>query len=261
MPRLWPQVRETADVRKGLVLDLSFDWGDTSTTAFDRSGYGNHARIYGATWQDSPLGRTLFHDSVDDYTVITPFTVYGWNEITIAEWIYPYWPKANTSWSKFSMIGDYTIDYPSTFFGTDNRTDYTYLHVTWTTRKPDGTRGYYYWEVFGYRNTWVHVVRRFTEDREISFWVNGVKKYTATVPVEEKTVLEWNPDTATYPERYRRFVLGANTVLGERMKVSYKSLRIYDRALSENEIKRLYVLTRPRPWPRISAPLVQWGSH
>ncbi|MEM0457408.1 MAG: hypothetical protein QXI01_06805 [Nitrososphaerota archaeon] len=186
-----------------------------------------------------PSGR-LFCNGINAYAVIYPFTVYGWSEITIAEWIYPYWPKANTLYSKFSMIGDYWTDYPSTLFTTSNRTDYIYLHVVWTTRKPDGTRGYYYWEVLGYRNSWVHVVRRFTADREISFWVNGVKMRSYTVPATEKTILEWNPDTATYPERYRRFVLGMNVLFSEWMKVSYGDFRIYDRGLTDNEILQLY---------------------
>ena len=121
------------------------------------------------------LKNCLYHDGVDDYTVITPFTVYGWNEITIAEWIYPYWPKANTSWSRFSIIGDYDVDYPSTTFFTHNYTDYAYLHVRWTTRKNDGTRVNYLYNIIDYVNTWIHVVRRFTNNREFAVYINGIK--------------------------------------------------------------------------------------
>ena len=179
----------------------------------------------------------VFFDGVDDYAVISPFTVYGWSEITIQERIYFYHPKANTAWSKFSMMGDYGADYPSTFFGTDNRYDYTYANAYWTTRTPEGTRKDYYYSIIAHVNEWTDVVRRFTADREISFWFDGNRAYSAAVPSDEKTVLEWDPDRATYPHFYRRFVLGANIDLTEWMKVMYASLLIYNRALSADEIR------------------------
>jgi len=182
----------------------------------------------------------MFCDGIDDYVVIEPFIVYGWSEITIEELIYPYYPKANNLWSRFSMIGDYWTDYPSTFHEADNRYDYTKLVVFWVVRKPDGTRGFYVYNFYGYRNTWVHLIRRFTQDRKYNVWINSESKYSATVPSDEKTVLEWNPDTATYPERYKRFVLGANTVFSDHMKVSYYILRIYSRALTDDDIRNNY---------------------
>lgn len=197
-----------------------------------------------------PSGR-LFCNGINAYAVIYPFTVYGWREITIAEWIYPYWPKANTAWSKLSMIGDAWVDYPNTALGTDNRTDYKWLDVYWATRRADGTKGEYYTSFYAYRNSWVHVVRRFTVDRELSFWINGVKVYSRIIPADEKTVLEWNPDTATHPETYRRFVLGASALLGERMKVSYGDFRVYDRGLADDEIPQLYGGTHIRNGLRV----------
>jgi len=182
----------------------------------------------------------LYFDGLSAYAVVQPFTVYGWDEITIAEWIYPYWPKANAYSSKFSMIGDYWIDIPALFFGADNKVDYTVLAVYWSTRRADGSRRNYFASIYAYRNTWVHVVRRFTSGREYSVWVNGSRIYAATVPAEEKTVLEWDPDTATMPERYRRFALGANVAFFECMKMMYGEVRIYNRALTEDEIKAIY---------------------
>ncbi len=257
MPRTWPVLRDPRDIREGLVLDFPFDYGDTISRVFDRSGYGNNGTIYGATWIDTEVGKALSFDGVDDYVVITPFTVYGWSEITIEEWLYAVWPKANTSWSKFSMIGDFAIDYPSTFNYTDGRTDYTSLRSAFEVRRPDGSRYDYTYNFIAWRNQWVHLVRRFTSGREFSVWVNGVKRYYVTVPAEEKTVLEWNPDTATYPEYYKRFVLGANISLCEWMKMMQGMLRIYNRALTAEEIRRRYEISKPRPWPRITTPVVR----
>ncbi|MEM4846475.1 MAG: hypothetical protein QW794_01790, partial [Thermosphaera sp.] len=52
----------------------------------------------------------------------------------------------------------------------------------------------------------------------------------------ERTILEWNPATATYPRRYQRFVLGANVECDEHMTVRYGYVRIYSRALADEEI-------------------------
>jgi len=188
--------------------------------------------------------KCLFFNGVNQYAVVglqpgnvgTPFTVYGWSEITIEELIYPVWPKASTVWSKLSMIGDTWVDYPNTVMGAEIKMDYTWLNVYWTARRADGTKADYYTNIYAYRNSWVHVVRRFTSAREYSVWVNGSRVYTVTVPSTEKTVLEWNPDTATYPERYKRFVLGAGVVLADHMTVRYGYVRIYSRALTAEEI-------------------------
>jgi hypothetical protein len=178
----------------------------------------------------------VYFDGVDDHAVI-PLTVYGWSSITVQEWLYPYHPKANAAWTKFSMIGDYWVDYPSVFWGTNNRYDYTSLELLFTTRKPDGTRGYYGFGIFAYRNMWVNVAYRFSiADRMLIGYVNGGRVYSATVPSTEYTVLEWNPDTATRPWMYRRFVLGANVSGGENMKMMQFQLLVYSRALSDSEI-------------------------
>jgi hypothetical protein len=135
------------------------------------------------------------------------------------------------------MIGDYWTDYPSVFWGTNNRYDYTSLELLFTTRKPDGTRGYYGFGIFAYRNMWVNVAYRFSiADRMLIGYVNGGRVYSAIVPATEYTVLEWNPDTATHPWMYRRFVLGANVGGVENMKMMQGNILIYSRALSDSEI-------------------------
>jgi hypothetical protein len=183
----------------------------------------------------------MYFDGVDDYVVI-PLTVYGWSAITIQEWIYPYHPKANTDWSKSSMIGDYWGDRPSIFYETDNRYDYTRLLSVFITRKPDGTLGWYSYNLYTYRNRWVNVANRFSLiDRTFIGYINGGRVYTATIPSTEKSVLEWNPGTARYPWRYRRFVLGANVSGEERMRMMQYQLLIYTRALSDSEIRHNYL--------------------
>jgi hypothetical protein len=183
----------------------------------------------------------MHFDGVDDYVVI-PLTVYGWPAITIQDWVYPFHPKANSLWSKFSMVGDYWTDRPSIFYVTDNRYDYTRLELYFITRRPDETRRYYHFSIYEYRNTWVNVARRLSlADRVFIGYVNGSRVYSATVPSAEKTVLEWNPDTTTNPWMYRRFVLGANVYGWENMKMMQYQLLIYTRALSDSEVAWNYL--------------------
>jgi hypothetical protein len=178
----------------------------------------------------------VYFDGVDDYVVI-PLTVYGWSGITIQEWIYPYHPKANALWTKLNMIGDCWTDFPSTYYFTDNRYDYTLLHLFFITRRPDGTHVDYAFSVYAYRNMWVNVARRFSlTGRLYVGYVNDNRVYSATIPSTEATILEWNPDTATYPIRYKRFVLGASVLGAEQMKMMQYQLLIYTRALSDSEI-------------------------
>ncbi|MGC9115769.1 MAG: hypothetical protein ACP5HH_07220 [Fervidicoccaceae archaeon] len=186
------------------------------------------------------MGTAHYFDGLNGYAVISPFTVYGWSEITIAELFYPVNPKTNTSWTKFSMIGDYWTDHPSIFWGTNNATNYTSLGSLWCVRKPDGTNTCYGYGIMSYVNKWVFVTQRFTSAREYAVYVNGQKKYSTSVPSDYKTVLEWNPDTATYPSYYKRFVLGANVGYGEKMTMYQAMLLIYNRALSDSEIQQIY---------------------
>jgi hypothetical protein len=178
----------------------------------------------------------MYFDGIDDHVVI-PLTIYGWSSITVQEWLYPLYPKSNNAWTKFSMIGDFWTDYPSVFWGTNDRYDYTVLVLYFITRKPDGTRGYYGFSIFAYRNTWVNTAWRFSlSDRAFVGYVNGGRVYSATIPSTEYTILEWNPATATHPWRYQQFVLGANVRGTENMKMMQYQLLIYTRDLTDKDI-------------------------
>jgi hypothetical protein len=178
----------------------------------------------------------VYFDGVDDYVVIS-LTVYGWSGITIQEWIYFYYPKDGAIWSSPNMIGDSSVDYPAIYVSIDNRCDYRTIYLAFSTRKADGTKGAYGPDIYSYRNMWINTARRFSlSDRLYMCYVNATRISSKFIPSDEKTVLEWNPDTATYPDRYKRFVLGADTRLIEWMKMMQYQLLIYTRALSDSEI-------------------------
>ena len=194
----------------------------------------------------------LSFDGLDDYGVIEPFIVYGWPEITIEELMYIFAPQPFNRWTATGYIGDAWVDKTST--ATAIPPSSSNIFTEWKTRAPDGNEVLYryYWAEGG--NRWTHLIRRFTTSREFSVWVDATKKYSATVPSDQKTVLEWNPDNATYPVRYRRFVLGANVVFSDKMMCKYNLLRIYNRALNYWEIRWNY----ENPDAPITNGLVLW---
>jgi len=69
------------------VLHLPFDYDDGSY-ARDRSGYGNHGTIYGATKADGKIGMSRRFDGVDDYVEVPDDPSLDiTEELTLLTWI------------------------------------------------------------------------------------------------------------------------------------------------------------------------------
>ena len=69
---------------RGLVLWLKFNEGSGSV-AYDSSFHNNHGTIYGATWTDGKLGKALSFDGAGDYVRVKG--VPSSNSMTVAVWI------------------------------------------------------------------------------------------------------------------------------------------------------------------------------
>jgi len=93
----------------GLVLSLHFDEGFGNITE-DDSGYGNDGILKDANtadgntppeWVDGKFGKALQFDGVDDYVEVadfdSTFRFYN-NSFTITAWIYPYGPPVRYEW-------------------------------------------------------------------------------------------------------------------------------------------------------------------
>jgi len=207
-----------------------------SNIVLDASGNNNHGTIYGATWVDGIYGKALSFDGVDDYAIVSPFSVYGWSGISICRWVKLPSYKPNTYWSKSFMIGDYWTDYPCFFHGYPNTNTVSGVTMWFVTRKPDGSPAGYNWGV-NVLDTWVFVVDTFDLATRLRCgYLNGALKYSATIPSDYKTILEWNPGTARYPGLYKRFVIGASTWLGEFVNEVANEVRIYNRAFDDGEV-------------------------
>ena len=196
----------------------------------------------------------VFFDGIDDYAVISPFIVYGWSEITIQEWVYFYHPKDANPYSHPQSIGDGWSGEPMTDYYSPNLSTYYLNHVRFWACRERGTYVVHYYDLIGYVNKWINVVRRFDSARNISFYVNGASVYSSTIPSDYKTVLEWDPDTATNPAFFKRFVLGAGPAFLNPMKMLLSNLLIYNRALSESELRR----NMTYPWNPVRDGLKVW---
>jgi hypothetical protein len=138
------------------------------------------------------------------------------------------------------MIGAHWIDGPSFFHSYPNANTVSRVGMAFTTRKPDGTVGWYGWNI-DVLDKWVFVVDAFDlESRVRKGYLNAELKYSAKIPENEKTILEWNPDTATDPSCYKRFTIGSNVFFREFVNEAVDEVMIFNRALSEKEIKSLY---------------------
>ena len=73
---------------RSCVLYLPLDEG-SGTTAYDRSGQGNNGTIYGATWVDGKYGKALNFDGDDYTTVSNNANLQITGDLTVAIWFYP----------------------------------------------------------------------------------------------------------------------------------------------------------------------------
>jgi hypothetical protein len=178
----------------------------------------------------------MYFNGVNAYVVI-PLTVYGWSAITVQQWIYAFHPKANAYYSRFTNIGDPTT--VSFYFGTNNFYDYTFIYLYFYAKKPDGSlyNAPYGVNILPYvMNKWGNTAFKLTPSKLLYLYVNYNQLLKSWDYSDTTTILEVDPSTATYPDRYKRLVLGAGTVAIENMKMMQYQLLIYTRDLSDSEI-------------------------
>jgi len=208
---------------KGCVL--WFDFGKLSgSTVYDLSDQGNDGTIYGAIWKRSYLTGALSFDGVDDYVVI-PKRFRLTEAVTVEAWfklfsLQPGWrgiarkcEEADT-WD-FGLLKD-----------PDHRVRGLILSggkVYWTPISPTLEIG-----------RWYHAVE--TYDRSyIRLYVDGVEITPATAftgPIDDHDV---------------PFYIGTTSVtIPETLNCEIALVRVYNRALSQDEIKAHYhYLTKP----------------
>jgi len=201
----------------GLVLWLQFD-EKRGNIVYDQSGFGNNGTIYGATFVNSPFLYALSFDGVDDYVSVphsASLNISG--PITILAWVYV--TKLNVDQK---ICGKQSPGYKLGIY-TNNK-------VEFEIRDPSGTY-YFNRNVAGgtvlEANKW-YFVGGWWDGSEIRSIVNGnfERPYSYTGSMGTTTnplVIGREPFSSGYY---------FNGIIDE--------VRIYNRALSDEEIKQLY---------------------
>ena len=186
-----------------------------------------------------PKRYVLGFDGEDDYVKVYPFEVYGWQAFTLERLIWVPSSKPNTDWSKSCMLGDRGAGARAAIHhGYKNQNEIDGIYITFITRKPDDSPHLY--ETFQTITTesWHYIVQRFRlSDRLYQALLDGQIVREDTIPSDETTILETNPDDTPYPDHYRTFTIGANVTGGERSKEKVAYVRWYNVWLDDQQIQ------------------------
>jgi hypothetical protein len=208
---------------KGLVAYWSFDEG-SGNIAYDASGNGNHGTIYGAKWTQGKIGGALSFDGVDDYVSVPNSASLNLSEQTIEFWFAP----------------------PS---GSGYNWQFPYV------RKNDATTRNYYiygarpgeaivYEIRDPSNNYHSLIGNKT-NYELGKWYHFAGTYKPTTG-EWKIFINGQLDA----QKIEIFTPGTNNasviIGGSRFNGLIDEVRIYNRALSEEEIRYHYNHTLPK---------------
>jgi len=207
---------------RGLVAYWSFDEG-TGNIAYDISGNGNNCTIYGAKWTKGKYGSALQFDGVDDYVLVPEDDSLKPTEVTVSAWIY-FTGDVYESHSIVRLIKSLGNSYGfsiSKETGGSGKLEFASYNDGWYITATNFS---------GYVNKWTHIVGIY-DGRKLKLYINGILKDSADLA------------SIDYTEVYDLYI-------GSGYKASYflgliDEVRIYNRALSAEEIRYHYNLGRP----------------
>jgi len=201
------------------VLYLPFDEG-RGNRAYDQSEYKNDGTIYGANWVKGKFGYALEFDGVDDYVDVGDNECLQMtDEVTLMAWIKTkYDGEIRTVIARnYGFMINAPFGNKIEFFSFDGANS-TRCVVDWL---PD------------YDNKWLHVVaviRKYTGSWTIRGFVNGELKCESTNP-------EFNG-----PGELGKVTVGSTRGVERFFNGTIDEVRIYNRALTPLEIKKLYYI-------------------
>jgi hypothetical protein len=229
-PHLYSTVNSNKNLinqAQGLVGYWSFDEG-SGNIARDYSGNGNNGTLYNfnftatSGWVDGKVGKALIFDGVDDYVRIIRSLSIEPTTLTATAWF-----KANTLqtagiFGKHNWIGSIVKGFFVQVMPDGN--------IFFTTG--DGSTGYYYLPAGAgsyENNKWYHIA--------------GVNNGTISkIYLNGKLI---NTNNSPYsPHSGEDFGIGVWRVVGGPFNGLIDEVRIYNRVLSDSEIKALYEATK-----------------
>jgi len=210
-PLIGPQIHDVSQ-----VLYLPFDLDD-GPYARDRSGYSNHGTIYGPTRVAGKIGGALDFDGVDDFVAVaadpsfnlrTEFTVMAWAKMNVVR---------PTDYMRIVMHGDqynlcYDVDYDN--WAIIVKDEVGYFRAGWSYANFLAGVWYFFAATF--------------KDGTLSYYVNADLKDTTTgigTLIDLPALDLWVSTDEVAPARHFDGIID--------------EVRVYNRALSQSEIKRL----------------------
>jgi hypothetical protein len=236
-------------VSDNLVLHLdaskSASYPGSGTTWTDLSGSGNHATLYGATY-NSGAGGCIKFDGVDDYAdLITNASLKPTQSLTLEAWVYVdshvasghssiiQYPFANTHSSPYFEYGIYT-------WRGAGQPDYS-IHAR-INGQSSGFSAANAWSL----NGWAHVVIAWTAGT-VNYYSNGV------------LLASYGTASSISYENAVNVRLGANKSGGEQFNGKMAQVRVYSQCLSAQQVAQNYNATKSKfNWTPSSLSLVLW---
>ena len=223
------------------VLHLPMNEGSGSVV-YDHSRYGNNGQIVGANWTTGKFGSCLNFDGVDDYVYISDFSntdpKYA---ISVLAWVYPIEDTASILNRRSENKGCFNTDWRSWHISLEK----TYMRFSYhiTLWNPAEEQGKVYFTHTGSNsvsyNTWYFLALTWsnTEDA-FKIFLNG--ELINTVPTSYQQIYyDYDDPTATSVDK--RLFIGDFDGADCPGKKLIDEIRVYNRALSEAEIKSLYL--------------------
>jgi|GEM_PF-3663435 len=216
---------------EGLVLDLHFEENSGNTT-YDASGHGNDGTLYNGsvscyngdcpTWTTGKFGSALSFDGENDYVDCGNDTSLDiTDEITIEAWVYPLRTGINEDFVT-KRVADSDAAYRSYSLLQRTTNDFQFRIGTETT--------WGYASTSAVKNQWVHLVGTY-DGSQIIIYKNGIASTPTSFSGDIKV------DTSPL------YIATLDTSLAM-FNGTIDEVRIYNRALSAEEIKQRYEQTR-----------------
>jgi hypothetical protein len=211
--------RKSGDLSNGLVGYWTFDGPDISgTTAYDRSGQGNNGTIASATLTIGKLGQALNLDGVNDtVTVADHPSLDCTSAVTVSAWFYP--RSLNGGWHVIAAKG------------IGNNSNYGLWH--------DGTK---FTITFANGASWINHYTNQTYSPGRWYHLVGIldsANDNARLYVDGQLDIDNQTETTDTPTNNDPFYITSNYG-GNWADGIIDDVRVYNRALSADEVKRLY---------------------
>ena len=207
-----------------LVGYWSFDEGE-GDTAHDYSDYANHGLIHGgATFVDGVLGKALSLDGIDDYVDLgNPASLNPQNSISLEAWCKPMFFDIPGGVNPIIDKDYYYHDTPYYQYFLAVRAGYTFV-IYGTPLGGEGGN----WSV----GQWSHVVATF-ENCVTKLYVNGMQVDS-----------EYTSGNCIMQDYGKHAYIGLLGNIGYHLKAVVDEVRIYNRALTSNEVWSHYYCPR-----------------